>query len=361
MTLEALTRPMKNHGTFQLPHFDPEVPSHIGSQNHILQALAKFSLAAAQVGFKFPDCELDPDNLVGFVQKQLQAWIDDAIGSNARSCLRGLPRLHVSDSEITFLMDADASLQVHRLKPVIETLENIETGLGWYVVGVLEQSEGHGIPLYSPREMGEITEYMFHGASTDEEFALEMLAQEGVEPSAPEEIEEAVAEFAQEQDVMPSQVLDTVGGHAHLLGWVSRKSDAFPRYLRNKQAENIATELHVAGVEAAAVLRDAIALRRLFVKQKGRFCWEQIDDEEQMGAACFLVWDEFHCPGKVVEIHEQYLYESGNGVECLCRISIPLGASSAEIKQFVKQIRNYLVQWNSLGNLLAHFREDDDS
>ncbi|MDH4483114.1 MAG: PRTRC system protein F [Rhodoferax sp.] len=361
MTLEAFTRPMKSHGTFLLPHFDPEVPSHIGSQNHILQALAKFSLEAAQVGFKFPDCELDPDNLVGFVQKQLQAWIDDAIGSNARSCLRGFPHWQVSDSKITFLMNADASLQVHRLKPVIESLENIEPGLGWYVVGVLERSEGQGIPLYSPRKMGELAEHMFHCALTDEEFALEILAQNGEEPSTPDELEETVAELAKDQNVMPSEVLDSVGGHAHLLGWVSRKREAFPKYLRNKQAENISKVLQAAGAVAAVVLQDAIALHRLFAKKKGGFQWKQLDDEEQMGAACFLVWDEFDCPGKVVEMHEQYLYESGYGVECLCRISVPLDASSREIKQFVKQIRHYLVQWNALGNLLAHFREGEDS
>jgi PRTRC genetic system protein F len=55
--------------------------------------------------------------------------------------------------------------------------------------------------------------------------------------------------------------------------------------------------------------------------------------------------------------HEEDAYNSGTGIECLCRLKVNTGATPAEFEQMVRLMRTYFDQWNALGNLLVHFIE----
>lgn len=355
MKSKALERPVsKAHGTFVLPKISSDVPLVIGNESVAHQALAKFSLAAEKIGMELPGGDIR--KLEGIVQKQLQDWLDKQIGANARKCLSGKPLIAADSNEIVFFMQAVSNLELLKMKPVIEALETAVPGLGWYVVDVIERSHGRGISLYSPSAMSHHSYYYFSGAESDKEFVTEMRAQEGEEEPSDEELAELIEQARNDYGYLPSSMLESVEGHGHLLGWASPDGKQKRKHLKKRQVAVLLKSTDLPDGLKQCV-SDAIALDRIYSKDKGAYCWDNSDDEEQIGAACFIAWDD---PGMLFELaghHEEDAYNSGTGIECLCRFKVNTGATPAEFEQMVRLMRTYFDQWNALGNLLVHFIE----
>ncbi|MFC6281188.1 PRTRC system protein F [Polaromonas aquatica] len=349
----ALERPLpKAHGTFVLPQFSSEVPLVIGGESIAHQSLARFSLAAEKFGMELPGGEIP--QLDAIVQKQLQGWLDTQIGANARSCLRGQPLIIANSSEVEFFMRAVSNLELLKMKPVIEALEAEVPGLGWYVVNVIERSNGRGIGIYSPASMSYHSHHYFNGAESDEDFVREMRAMEGDDDPSPEELPDLIEQAKTDYGYLPSKVLESVDGHAHLLGWASPNGIHGPKHLKTKQVEYLLkTTVLPDGLKQC--VNDAIALERLYRKNKGEYSWDNSDDEDQIGAACFIAWNDAEMLFELTGHYEEDCYNSGTAIECLCRMKVATGSTTAEFENMARLMRAYFDQWNALGNLLVHF------
>lgn len=353
MKSKALERPVpKAHGTFVLPNISSEVPLVIGGESITHQSLAKFSLAAEKFGFELPGG--DSRKLEDIVQLQLQGWLDKQIGLNARKCLRGKPLIAVSTSEIEFFMQSVSNLELLKMKPVIEAIEAKVPGMGWYVVDVIERSHGRGISLYSPLSMSHHSYYYFNGSESDEEFVREMRAQEGEDDPSDEDLAELIEQAKNDYGYLPSAVLESVDGHAHLLGWSSPSGKQSRKNLKMKQVSAMLKSADLPDALKQCV-SDAIALDRIYSKDKGVYCWDNSNDEDQIGAACFIAWNDAEMLFELVGHFEEDSYNNGTAIECLCRLKVGTGATPAEFEQMVRLMRAYFNQWNALGNLLVHF------
>lgn len=354
----ALERPVsKAHGTFVLPKISSEVPLVIGGEFIVNQSLAKFSLAAEKMGMELPGGDFP--KLEKIVQAQLQGWLDKQIGANARDTLRGQPLIITTPDEIEFFMRATSDLELLTLKPVIDALEAKVPGLGWYVVDVIEQSHGRGIGLYSPASMSHHSYYYFSGAESDEEFVKEMCAQNGEDEPTPEELPGLLEEAKNQYGYLPSGMLESVDGHAHLLGWATPKGEPKRKHLKRKQVTALLKSVDMPESLLKCVT-DAIALESAYKKYKGAFSWDNSNDRDELdpiGAACFIAWDDADLLLELIQHFEEGTYNSGTAVECLCRLKVATGATPGEFEHMARLMRAYFDQWNALGNLLVHFRD----
>lgn len=349
----AIERPApKAHGTFVLPQISLEVPLVIGGESLAHQILAKFSLAAEKFGMALPGGDLP--KVEDIVQKQLQDWLDIQIGINARKCLNGQPHVVASMDEIEFFMRASSNLELLKLKPVIDALEAEVPGLGWYVVDVIERSAGRGINLYSPSSMSHYAYYYFNGAESDEEFVKDRRAEEGEDDPSPDELTALIKQAKDDYGYLPSGLLESVDGHAHLLGWTAADVKQKRKHLKKRQVIALLKSVKLAD-ELRQCVTDAIVLDRLYSKDKGVYCWDNSDEVEQIGAACFIAWDNADMLMELVQHHEEDIYNSGTAFECLYRLNVAAGAMPGEFEQMARRMRAYFDQWNALGNLLAHF------
>lgn len=358
----ALERPLpKAHGTFVLPRVSAEVPLVIGGESIAHQSLAKFSLAAEKVGMALPGGPFT--KLETIVKDQLQGWLEKQIGPKARETLRGQPSLLADADGIEFFMKALSDLELLRLKPIIDALEAKVAGLGWYVVDVIEKSHGRGIGLYSPASMSHHSYYYFSGAESDEEFVKEMRAQEGEDDPSPEEMDELIEQARNDFGYLPSSMLDSVDGHAHLLGWASPDGKSKRKHLKTKQVASLLKKTDLQEPLRQCVL-DAMALDRIYSTCKGAYCWDHSNDEVEMdpiGAACFIAWNSADMLFELVQHYEEDSYNSGTAIECLCRLKVAAGATPEEFEKFARLLRTYFHQWNALGNLLSHFADQQEN
>lgn len=351
----ALERPVpKAHGTFVLPQISSEVPLVIGGESIAHQTLAKFSLAAEKFGMDLPGGDIP--KLESIVQMQLQGWLEKQIGANARACLSGRPQITASSSGIEFLMGAVSNLELLKLKPVVEALEAKVPGLGWYVVRVIERSNGRGISIYSPMAMSYHCHSNLNGSESDEDFVKDMRAMEGEDEPSPEELPELIEQAKSDYGYLPSTVLGSVDGHAHLLGWSAPDKKPGPKRLKTKQAAYLLKSADLPDGMKQCV-SDAIALDRLYSKDKGAYIWDNSEDEEQIGAACFIAWNDPELMFELAGHYEEDSYNSGTAMECLCRLKVATGATPAEFETMARLMRAYFDQWNALGNLLVHFHD----
>jgi len=361
----ALERPVpKAHGTFVLPRVSSEVPLVIGGEAIAYQSLAKFSLAAEKVGMALPGGPFT--KLETIVKDQIQGWLEKQIGPKARETLRGQPSLIANSDGIEFFMNALSDLELLRLKPIVDALEANVAGLGWYVVDVIEKSHGRGIGLYSPASMGYHSYHYFCGAESDEEFVKQMRAQvgeDGEENPSPEKMEELIEQARNDYAYLPSSMLNSVDGHAHLLGWASPEGKPKRKYLKSKHVASLLKKTDLWEPLRQCVL-DAIALDRIYSTSKGAYSWDFSNDEDEMepiGAACFIAWNSADMLFELIQHHEENTYNSGTAIECLCRLKVAAGATPEEFENFARMLRTYFLQWNALGILLSHFADQQEN
>ena len=359
MKSKAIERPLpKSHGTFVLPQVSSEVPLIIGGEFIAHQSLAMFSLAAEKVGMALPGGPVT--KLEAIVKDQLQGWLDMQIGTKARETLRGQPALLADSDGIEFFMKASSDLELLRLKPIIDALEANVAGLGWYVVDVIEKSHGRGIGLYSPASMSHHSDYYFSGAVSDEEFVKEMRAQEGEDDPSPEEMDVLIEQARNNFGYLPSSMLDSVDGHAHLLGWSSPDGIPKRKLLKSKQVTSLLKKTDLPEPLRQCVL-DAVALDRIYRTSKGEYSWDHSNDEDPIGAACFIAWNSADMLFELVQHYEKDAFNSGTAIECLCRLKVAAGATPEEFEKFARLLRTYFHQWNALGNLLWHFADQQEN
>lgn len=357
MTQCVLERPVRQHGTFVLPEIASDVPFILGDRHLSEMLLAKFSLAAERAGMQYPGGKYT--NLQDVIAKQLQGWIDQNVSKDALELLAGNPSVEVSNTGLKFFMISASALQTFRLKPVVEALEAVKPGLGWFVADVITSSSGNGMNVYGPSLMGYRAEAMFYGATSDAEFA-KMIAEEGgdSEPESEDEILAVLRDNEENFPCYPSDVLSNVGGHAHLLGWGHELKQERPKILDLKRATRA-----IKGLDMPQNLRScveqAIALKRLYDRDKtGEYCWNGEDDADQLGAVFMLAWDDPYLLYELVEHEETDMMNSGTGMECLLRLNVPAEALECEFDQLARKIRAYFEQWSALGKLMRHFYEE---
>ena len=342
-------------GCFLLPAFDEQVPVAIGSEHVRARILARLAKISAEEGVPLP-AGADFRSVEKVVAAQWQQHVDAAFGD--RPMVSGKPTVVVRDDCIGFRIDALSNLNVFQLKPVITALEKSCSGLGWFVLSVLDTCRSHGHEFYDMCLAAWVLD-PHHGeldSFTDEAYVRFLINHEGLDLSEDDITPEVIEQIKPDHMFWPSDVLETVDGHAHLLG-----RGRAPKPLSARGATKWLAD-H-ARDPFAPVVQLATKLKAEFTADKDRaFVWsrsltDQDEDVQPIGAAAFLAWDD---PGLLLELvqhHEEYAYNGGGGAEEYAR-SLVFGIDledDADLRKLVRDAKRYFKRWGLINQLLTHF------
>lgn len=276
--------------------------------------------------------------------------------------VRGEPTISVTDTSLCVVIGACTSLNVYQLKPVVEQLEAAAPGLGWFLQGALQEANYHGHEQY---EMSRVT-YILDGLHwdmdefTDQAYARRLLEDQGVEPPDGEIPEETMESLRADYSFWPSEILDEVEGHEHLLGMSSKQPKRLkPVAVRQWLLQNADHPL----AEAVSVGLDL--LKACAADRERKFVWNgQEDDLDSLGALCFVCWDNPNLLLEAISHYEQNQYNGGQCVEAFARHVLDLTGTvtDTQLRTFARTAADYFNRWALLGKLLSNFPtwEDDD-
>lgn len=293
-------------GLWCLPDISPDVPPSLTSAKEDQQRLAQFSLQLHKQGVRLLDQEFTTLNAAIAPQilniSQLKN-LDPQMQLPLRPCL-------VIEQEedvryITLRGCAEANLSVFTLKATVERLNQVQAGLGWYVTNAVQMAHAGSLRLYDPSYFGCYAEMLyFYGADSDEEFAA--MALEGEDPT-PEDI----AKFLEQTPLTMSRVVESFGGHEHLLGWGKSGKSPKPAQASQIQWESLAPQDAKLLKAAQQFIRQTKKVSRLTAPFKGR------DTGADIGALAIVVWDDPYIGIEIMDASERASYECGEGDEII--------------------------------------------
>lgn len=350
-----------SQGSFLIPAIDPEVPASLARSASRGKLLARFAKAAAAEGLPLPKGDfLSIDDVV------TAQWSDFLGGfpQGAFQQLVGEPSVTVNDSLLGVVIGACSSLQVFQLKPVISQLEEAAAGLGWFVHRVIETAGYHGHDMYDMARAAYMLESLHWDLPeyTDQAYARRLLEEQGTDVPEGDIPEALIEELRSQYMFWPSDLMNEVGGHKHLLGMGGPRPRTMSATAARKWLAASADD------PRAVVVRSALDLHKATKADSARdFLWNRdIDDYEPMGALCFVCWDSPHMLMEAVGHHEQMAYQGGEAIEAFARNVLPLadGVSDEELRELARATANYFKRWALLARLLSHFpvwKDDDET
>lgn len=359
-------------GLVVLPDISQEVPARFEQASERSRLLARFALASEAQGLALPD-----GNFTVLQDVVAQQWTNylNSISDRIGETLVGSPEIVVSDEHFSVLIGARPDLETFLLKPLIEAMEDASPGLGWFVVDVLSSARCHGLFFYDmamvPYELGYLLADL--DEFTDQAYARAILYEEG-ERGWDDHSEVPPAKLAEMRRTYlhwPSQILEAVGGHHHLLGLgasrLDKKSGRSPvrslspaqvrRWLRRQEADSTLMQC----VRTALALHEAVTAKDApnFVFHTG------CDDLGPVGAMCFIAWDDPAILWEAAGHAEENAYNGGDVIEAFARKTYSLedGISDQQLAALVKDTKGFLNQWHLLEQLVSYFptaRDDDE-
>lgn len=336
-------------GMWALPAFAPELQTANLDVSISGKLLAGFSLAAHSRGLPLP--------------KQPFTTLLDALNAQFNSYLRAqtgdtelLPmslRFVMEDQSLHMIGYPSQNLPVIKLRQVVEEINAVCPGLGWYIPQTIARSHAAALPVYDPCRMRSIAEFMwFSGAESDEEMILELYGEE-----VTDENRGSLTEMLHEENAYtPSMWSQSMGGNPEL--WASAKpstSASFDRKLRMVMGTDTVSET------ARTALQQARDFNRLLKKQKPfGFDFNKDlpeDSGDQIGALAFVVWDDTGLPLELIHHFETSAYE-GDAYEETLHCTFDL-SDRMQWPHTIDAIKAYVARFVSFSKLLSTLEQKD--
>lgn len=347
-------------GCFSLPALDQTIPVVCGGHAR-QQLLARFAEASALAGVALPS-GTNFHSIEQVVTAQWSQYLERRFAGVPMLALAGCPSIQASDDAISFVINSEERLNVHRLKPVIEQLESEKEGLGWFVHAALTSATSHGHALYTMDILETLmTSYAYDmEAVNDEQYARLLLSEEGRELADGETVtQEVIDGLKKHYFFWPSDLVEAAGGHKHLLGGMfTFKSRDRPKVLGAGAARRFAKQAHPLS-KSGHIVQLALKLQGALSRDKDRdFVWYQSqtdDDASPVGAAAIIAWDDVDILLEAVSHFEQQ-EQQGECEFAYARLCVP--AQEADLVRLVQAARAavaYFDRWALLAQLLSHF------
>ncbi|MDP3350513.1 MAG: PRTRC system protein F [Hydrogenophaga sp.] len=363
----AEIRPARSHARSlpSLPEISSEVPASLQRANTRSQILARLVLAAEAHGLKLPG---GPFAQVNDVLTQQWAQYCDAVSPELGRLLLGEPEILVSDDLLDVVINARPDINTFFMKAVVESLEKVAAGLGWFVVSVLQSARGSGFAFYDLTVVSYHLESRFWDLDefTDECYASHLLMEEGDreygDDSKP--TEDDMARLREQYQFWPSQILEAAGGHDVLLGGVvAAKDSKKPRVAPMKPSavhKWIKANSDHAQLEC---VKAALALQKhLSKKEATALIFDSgPDDTQAVGGMCFLAWEDPQMVWESANHAEEYAYNGGDVMEAVARKTLQLDKelTDGDLSQLVVELKAYINGWHLFERLMSHFPQQE--
>lgn len=348
-----------------LPAIDSQVPSKDDFCTPMVKVLARLALIAEDCGWEFPQ-SITPSADPGKVfESQLLGYIDKTY-PGLGEILRATIDIHIGREEVQIVIGAVSQLNLYLLKPLVTELEVACPGLGWFVAQTIIDTPRGDLCCYTPRIMTENeNNQVFWELSgfTDLAYAQSLVELEIMDGEFETVTQDNLAAFKNEygagygyhQELWPSEILDEVGGHEHLVcrsaKWPSITLDQAQAWL-DSNPSHVLTQ----------VVRDACLFHLSEKMSETEFAWEfDVDETRNFGAMAFIAWDNSDGVFLGASNHEQRFMEDGEGVEAIGRYVIAhkdRTPTDKELMSLVLETKTYLERWHLFEKLMNHFPKE---
>lgn len=338
-----------NGGMWALPTFAPELQTDNLDVSISGKLLAGFSLAAHSRGLPLPTQPFT--TLLDALNAQFNSYL---LAQTGHTDLLPMDLKFVMEDQSLHMVGYPCqNLPLIRLRQVVEEINAVCPGLGWYIPQTIARSHAAALPLYDPYRMRSIAEYMwFTGAETDEEMIQEIYGEE-----VTDENRDSLTEMLHEENAYtPSMWSQSMGGNTEI--WAASNpstSASFDRKLRKAMGTDTVSET------ARTALQQARDFNRLLKKQESlRLDFNKDlpeDGGDQVGALAFVVWDDTELPFELVQHYESSAYE-GDAYEETLHCTFDL-SDRTQWPHTIDTIKAYVVRFVSFSKLLSTLEQKD--
>lgn len=344
-------------GSWCIPGISAGVPSVLKIGETLApQHMAAFALKADAMGVPLPKGKFaSPKHSI---EKQWRNFIAATCGSS--DPLKLSIDCEVTEASLTVTVSVESYIATIRLKPVIEQLNLAQPGLGWFVYDAVAAITRY--PIVRVRDIGDMAQMIwYNGTDTDKALADELRAMD-FDPDEPDSGDLSIDELKNRHAfAWPSDLAETVDGHAWMLGYYSR-GHRRTKLTRPTSARNVRRFLlrSEAPSELKSIVAHALALSTEMSRKDGalydacRPSEGYEEDAHPIGGACLLVWDDPAAAFEVLEHYEQYELECGNATDVHHTFSAD-PANDVEIARLVQSIKEFVHRHAAVTRVLQHF------
>lgn len=357
-------------GSWALPVFSPDVPTIIRAAQlaGVQQSVAAFGLCAHDNEVKLPSGDFSDLNRA--ITEQWRRHIKKSL-SGFKTNIELDVSLEADSSNLTATVSASSNLEAFLLRPMVEKLNAIRNGLGWWAANVAMSAGGGGIPIYTLRDIAELAcnSVGWCEQFTDKAFLATIQENEGDDKLTREYVVENY------HYVWPSELIEEAGGHAWLFKTrVPPKNAGRPWRLAHKPPRMPTTNVvrtwlrkqRDLPADVREMVQDFIALedecnRTDTTINQGKPC---VDEEDPMaepgeliGAIGFITWDQNHDKTwEVLRDWGEQAMNSGEATYDTAMFKVPIDDASAHVG-LVTYLKDLVVRVSALARAFRHLQE----
>lgn len=344
-------------GIFTIPTICPQVPRVISKAGKRGRVLARFAEAAKAVGVPLPSGQFS--SIEEVVGEQWSQFIAQRFPEDTQ-VLGGEIDVVISDERLIVWSRPSTNLNVFQAKLVVERLEAVMPGLGWYAYKAVTWAHRDGLGLYDlevvsyygmPYMLDELDEF------TDEAYAAYILNNHewrDIDRITPE----MIAKMKEEYGFWPSAILADLDGHGHLLHAAGCPKPDLPK------ERAVSAWLGKNGGHADYELVQCVhELHAQWKKRSNRpgFCLRQMEDDdsaEYLGATGFMAWND---PSTLLEMAGHYEQQLMSGDYLGEAVGVNFldfdgdHISDKDLRDFARDFVDYLNKRHLLAKCLSYF------
>lgn len=355
-------------GSWVIPGINAGVPSILrmpGTQ--VDQQMAAFSLRAHAQGVSLPGGMFT--NPIDTINKQWRKYVVSRCGSSDPLGLS--MELVFAQNTITATVTTESCINIFRLKPVIEALNESLAGLGWLVFEIITNATADRYPIYRIDDMAQIASMLWYSDEFDDENLAKLLReQDEISPKV------SVATLKKKYKFpWPSELVRAVDGHEWMLGilaydqtrklWVRKGTK--PKSCSLQDARTFARQ---PGTSPAlkAVAMDALKLRKELQRKDSKLIdakgyepeladeddGEEADQARLVGASCALVWDKHLQLFEAIGHNEQMEMECGEATNVVYSFSAN-PTQEAQVSELIQSMQDFVSRHAAISRVLRHF------
>lgn len=350
-------------GAWCLPSLHPDIPTVLRAAETGLaeKAFAGFALQAHADGVRLPGGRFT--TISHAINKQWRALINSSLKDH-NSPLNMSMQLHGTDEKITVSIGVPGTLEILRMKALVEALNAAADGLGWWVAELANSAARDYYPIYTLEKTADNFCSNEGTSLTDADLVETINDREGRDEDDQMNDQELAEAYC---GMWPSDLIDAVDGHSwlfHQQRWdkktgqhqlIGEKPFIASDADANEFLKRSGGEPHLkAAVQAFAEL--SIELGRTDSKLKNGSRGEAYEDEyvEAIGASCALVWDDSTLLMQCVSHWEVDLQNCGEYTDEHITFSAD-SMSDEDIGTLIQSIKDFVERHRAISKAFSFF------
>lgn len=254
----------------------------------------------------------------------------------------------------------ESRLNTLRLKPLVEALNELQPGLGWWVFDVAERADMDMFPMYSISDYVHLLQSDWYLESFSDQAVVDRMNEGCEEEQTMDELKDDTSVF------WPSDLVASMDGHLWMLKAFDLPEDQ--RHCAENKKPCLATLEEVSAFlnsrapsELVAAVKDFLLLQQELERsdsqmKKGTcaFSEEYGCDAEIMGASCVLVWDDHCVAWDLIQHYEQRLMECGEASDTAIEFKTT-GCGSEDMQNLTTMVKDFVTRYAAIGRAFSHF------